>query len=52
MADQAIPNARLTVERYSPSVGSGSVAADDEAIWITAHDITTIWRLEHTGIVE
>jgi len=40
------------VERYTPSAGSGSVAVDDDAIWITAHDITTIWRLEHTGIVE
>ncbi len=40
------------VDRYNPSAGSGSVAADELAVWITAHDITTIWRLEHTGIIE
>jgi hypothetical protein len=28
-----------------PSAGSGGVAADDDAVWITAHDVTTIWRL-------
>lgn len=46
------PTRNEIVERYNPPSGSGSVAVDDDAIWITAHDITTIWRLEHTGIVE
>jgi hypothetical protein len=32
-------------ERYGPEVGSGSAAADDEAVWITAHDVGKIWRL-------
>jgi YVTN family beta-propeller protein len=40
------------VARYGPSAGSGSVAADDNAVWITAHDVTTIWRLEYSGVVE
>ncbi len=31
--------------RYRPPVGSGSVAADDDAVWVTAHDVLTIWRL-------
>ncbi len=33
------------VARYGPHAGSGSVAADDEAAWITAHDISAVWRL-------
>ena len=39
------PATNAIVARYGPSSGSGSVAADDNAVWITAHDITTIWRL-------
>ena len=31
--------------RWGPLAGSGSVAADDEAVWVTAHDIERIWRL-------
>jgi virginiamycin B lyase len=32
------------VARYGPPSGSGSVAADDSYVWVTAHDINTIWR--------
>jgi YVTN family beta-propeller protein len=39
------PATNAVVARYGPSSGSGSVAADDDAVWITAHDITTVWRL-------
>jgi virginiamycin B lyase len=39
------PKTNAVVARYGPSSGSGSVAADDDAVWITAHDITTVWRL-------
>ncbi len=46
------PATNAIVARYTPSAGSGSVAADDSAVWITAHDILTIWRLEHDGIIE
>ena len=46
------PATNEVVARYGPHAGSGSVAADDTAVWITAHDITTIWRLEHDGVVE
>lgn len=46
------PASNEIVARYGPNAGSGSVAADDEAVWITVHDTTTIWRLEHSGIVE
>jgi virginiamycin B lyase len=30
---------------YGPPSGSGSVAADDEAAWVSAHDVTSVWRL-------
>jgi virginiamycin B lyase len=31
--------------RIGPRAGSGSVAADEAAAWITAHDVNAIWRL-------
>ncbi|MEO7664392.1 MAG: hypothetical protein ABIV26_04645, partial [Candidatus Limnocylindrales bacterium] len=46
------PVTNKIVARYGPSAGSGSVAADDRAVWITAHDILRIWRLEPDGIIE
>ena len=39
------PATNLTVQRYGPEVGSGSAAADDDAAWISAHDVAKIWRL-------
>ena len=39
------PALDLVTERYSPNEGSGGVAADDDAVWVTEHDIATIWRL-------
>ena len=39
------PETNQVVARYGPPSGSGSVAADDQFTWITAHDINTIWRL-------
>ena len=35
---------RVTV-RYGPPSGSGSVADGDDAVWATAPDVATIWRL-------
>jgi hypothetical protein len=29
---------------YGPASGSGSVAADDDAAWVSAHDVTSVWR--------
>jgi YVTN family beta-propeller protein len=49
---QIDPATNEIVARYGPSAGSGSVAADESAVWITAHDVTTIWRLEYSGVVE
>jgi virginiamycin B lyase len=39
------PASNEIVARYGPNAGSGSVAADDTAVWITDHDTFTIWRL-------
>jgi virginiamycin B lyase len=39
------PDTNRVIERFSPHPGSGSVAADDDAVWVTAHDVSTIWRL-------
>jgi virginiamycin B lyase len=42
---QIDPSTNSVVARYGPSAGSGSVAADDDAVWISAHDVTTVWRV-------
>ena len=39
------PLTDTVTQRYGPPAGSGSVAADDDAVWATAHDVATIWRL-------
>ncbi len=30
---------------YGPPSGSGSVAADESAVWVSAHDVNSVWRL-------
>jgi len=42
---QIDPSTNKVFRRYGPATGSGGVAADDSAVWMTAHDSTTIWRL-------
>lgn len=39
------PTTNAVVARYGLPSGSGSVAADDNAVWISAHDVTTVWRV-------
>ena len=39
------PKTDMVVERYDPRSGSGSVAADDDALWVSAHDVSSVWRL-------
>ena len=39
------PTTDTVTERYGPPNGSGSVAADDDAVWVSAHDVSTVWRL-------
>ena len=42
---QIDPATNTVIARFGESWGSGSVAADDEAVWISAHDVLSIWRL-------
>jgi virginiamycin B lyase len=39
------PRTNKVVERYGSGAGSGSVAADDTALWISAHEVRTVWRI-------
>jgi virginiamycin B lyase len=39
------PRTDVVVARYGPGSGSGGVAADADAVWITAHDVNSVWRL-------
>ena len=41
------PTTNAVTANYGPASGSGSVAADDSAIWVTAHDTNSVWRLPH-----
>jgi DNA-binding beta-propeller fold protein YncE len=43
---QAIdPRTNAVVERYGPPAGSGAVRANARHVWVTAHDIHTVWVL-------
>lgn len=42
---QIDPVTNRVVARYGPSSGSGSVAADRDAVWISAHDVLRVWRV-------
>jgi len=39
------PSTNAVVARYGLPSGSGSVAADDNAVWISAHDVKKVWRV-------
>jgi virginiamycin B lyase len=39
------PKRRKVVARYGPSSGSGAVIVGAGAVWISAHDVDTVWRL-------
>ncbi len=39
------PRTNTVVARYGPAGGSGSVAADASAMWVTAHDVNAVYRL-------
>jgi len=42
---QIDPSSGNVVARYGPPSGSGGVAADDAAVWVSAHDVSAVWRL-------
>jgi len=39
------PATNAIEHRFGPPSGSGSVAVDDTAAWVTAHDTGSLWRL-------
>jgi len=39
------PQTNTAVAAYGPPNGSGSVAADRDALWVSAHDVSSVWRL-------
>lgn len=39
------PATNAATVAYGPASGSGSVAADDDALWVSAHDVSAVWRL-------
>lgn len=43
------PSTNEVVATYGPPSGSGSVAADDAAAWVSAHDVSALWRLPLTA---
>lgn len=42
---QIDPRSGKVIARFGTPEGSGSVAADDDAVWITAHDADAVWRV-------
>jgi len=39
------PDTNAVLDRYGPPSGSGSVAVDDDAAWMSAHDTSSVYRL-------
>ncbi len=39
------PATNDVVATYGPRSGSGSVAANEDAVWVSAHDVSTVWKL-------
>jgi DNA-binding beta-propeller fold protein YncE len=44
------PKENRVVEIFGPPAGSGAVRAGYGAVWVTAHDINKIWRIDPTAI--
>lgn len=44
---QIDPESGEVVARYGTPGGSGSVAADEDAVWITVHDADAVWRVAY-----
>ena len=39
------PVSNDVVATYGPRSGSGGVAANEDAVWVSAHDVSTVWKL-------
>ena len=42
------PNTNKVISRYGPAAGSGAVRVENGRVWITAHDIHTIWIIKES----
>jgi YVTN family beta-propeller protein len=42
---RVVESSNQVTQFYDPASGSGGVAADDNAVWLSAHDINSMWRL-------
>ena len=40
------PGSNRVVARYGPPCGSGAVRANEDVVWVTAHDTQTVWILK------
>ncbi|HSF16018.1 MAG TPA: YncE family protein [Vicinamibacteria bacterium] len=40
------PSTNRVTERYGPPAGSGAVRVAGDLVWVTAHDIKTVWVLQ------
>jgi YVTN family beta-propeller protein len=43
---QIDPKTNQVVKRFGPAQGSGAVRAGSGAVWVSAHDVNKVWRLE------
>ena len=44
------PRTNRLVETYGPDSGSGAVIVGYQAVWISAHDVNTVWRLPLSSV--
>jgi virginiamycin B lyase len=40
------PKTNQVVKRFGPAQGSGAVRAGNGAVWVSAHDVNKVWRLD------
>jgi YVTN family beta-propeller protein len=40
------PKTNQVSKRFGPAQGSGAVRAGDGAVWVSAHDVNKVWRLD------
>jgi virginiamycin B lyase len=42
---QIDPRTNTVVRKYGPAVGSGAAIVNGNSVWVSAHDVSTVWRL-------
>jgi virginiamycin B lyase len=45
-----VPKTNKVIKKFGPPAGSGALHAGNDAVWITAHDINKVWRLDAKAI--